>query len=88
MDHIQARLNKNKKCLSIGNFGILSVVFGASTVFTSLRRGLKYLFKVWYITLVYPNVANMPNVTAGYGRFSDSITFFGNYEYYNMFETL
>ena len=31
---------------------------------------------------------NMPNGTAGYGRFSDSIAFLGIFIYYYMFETL
>ena len=37
-------------------FGLLSVC-SASAVYTSLRRDLKYLLKVRYIILIYPNVA-------------------------------
>ena len=33
-------------------------------------------------------LVNMPNVTAGYGRFSDSNAFLGMFIYYNMFDTL
>ena len=53
----------DNKCLSVGNFGILSVVVvcSASTAYTSLCRGLKYLLKIIYIILVYPNVARFLN---------------------------
>ena len=47
----------NKKCLSVGNSGILSVVVcSASVTYTSLCRGLKYVLKLCYITLVYFNL--------------------------------
>ena len=50
--------DKSKKCLSVGNFRILSVgVCSASTAFTSLCRGPNYLLNVRYIIIVYPNVA-------------------------------
>ena len=54
--------DKNKQCLSVRNFGIQSavivvVVCSAFTAYTSLCRGLKYLLKVRYIILVYPNLA-------------------------------
>ena len=54
--------DNSKKCLSVGNFGILSVVVvgvlcSASTAYTGLCRGLKYLLKVRYIILVDPNGA-------------------------------
>ena len=39
--------DKNKKCLSISS---------ATTAYTSLYRGLKYLLKVSYIILDYLNV--------------------------------
>ena len=53
--------DNSKKCKSVGNFGILSVicrlsVCRASTAYNSLCRGLKYLLKVSYIILNYPNV--------------------------------
>ena len=34
-------------------------VCSVSTAFTSLCRSLKYLLKVWYITLNYPNMAQI-----------------------------
>ena len=41
---IYKRVSDNyKKCLSIGNFGILYVVCSGSAAYTSLCRGLKYL---------------------------------------------
>ena len=43
--------DNSKKCLCVGNFRILSVVVD------SLCRGLKYLLKIKYIILNYPNVA-------------------------------
>ena len=51
--------DKNKKCLSLGNFGVLSVIVvcSAPIALTSLGRGLKYLLKVPYIILDYPNVS-------------------------------
>ena len=46
-------------CLSvILEFYLLLSVCNASIVYTSLCRGLKYLLKVQYIILVYPNLAN------------------------------
>ena len=45
-------------CLSaISEFCLSVVVCSASTTYTSLCRGLKYLLKVRFIILVYPNVA-------------------------------
>ena len=50
--------DKNKKCLSVGNFGILSVVIcSASTAYTSLCRGWKYLLKMPYFIKYYLSVA-------------------------------
>ena len=56
--------DKNKKCLSVGNSGILSVVrclllsvvCSVSTVYTNIYRALKYLLKVRYIILIYPSL--------------------------------
>ena len=45
--------DKSKKCLSVGNFGILSVVCNVSAAQTNVCRSLKYLLKM----LVYPIVA-------------------------------
>ena len=45
--------DNSKKCLAVGNFGILSVC-RASATYTSLCRGLKYLPKVRYIIPVDP----------------------------------
>ena len=54
-------LDNYKKCLSVGNSGILSVVVVVVCVlapaYTSLCRGLKYSPKVMYIILVDPKVA-------------------------------
>ena len=50
-------LDNSKKCLSIDNFEIPSVVCSASAAYISLCRGLKYLLKVRYTILVYCNVA-------------------------------
>ena len=44
-------------CLSVISDFCLSSVCCASTAYTSLFRGLKYLLKVRYIILNYPNVA-------------------------------
>ena len=49
--------DKNKKCVSVGNFKILSVTCSASAAYTSLCRGLKYLLKVGYIILDNLNLA-------------------------------
>ena len=48
--------DKNKKCLSVDNSGILFVVCSEFTAYTCLCRDLKYLLKVGYIILVFPNV--------------------------------
>ena len=51
-------LDNSKKCLCLGNFGILSVglsVCSASTAYNSLCRGLNYLLKVRYIILTWPD---------------------------------
>ena len=45
-----------KNCLSVGRSACRSVCH-ASTAYTSVCRGLKYLLKVRYIILNYPNVA-------------------------------
>ena len=47
----------SKKCLSVGNSGILTVVVGVwilAPTYTSLCRGLTYSQKVRYIIVVYP----------------------------------
>ena len=49
--------DESKKCLSVGNARILSVVCEQSPAFPSICRGLEYLLKVRYIILVVPNVA-------------------------------
>ena len=50
-------MNINKKCLFVGNFGILSVVVcNAFTANTSLRIGLKYLLKITHFISNYPIV--------------------------------
>ena len=60
--------DNSKKYLTVGNFGIMPVfryvcryiyrsVCRASTTYNSLCRGLKYLLKVGYITLNFPNMA-------------------------------
>ena len=59
MDHIYKHVSDNsKKCLSVGNSGILSVIVVVVCVlapaYTSLCRGLEYLLKVRYIILVDP----------------------------------
>ena len=48
----------DKKCLSVGNFGILSVavLFLAPTAYSSLRTDLKYLLEIPYFVHNYPNV--------------------------------
>ena len=48
---------RNVRPLVILEFCQLSVVCSASATYTILCRGLKYLLKVRYIILVYPNVA-------------------------------
>ena len=46
---------KNKKYLSVSSYEIVSAC-SASTVYTSLCRGIKYLLEVMYFILVYCNV--------------------------------
>ena len=43
------------KHVSDGNFGFLPVVCNASAAYTRLCKGLKYLLKVRYIILNYPD---------------------------------
>ena len=50
-------LDKNKKCLSVDNFGILlSLDYRVPAAFAGLCKGLKYLPKIQYFILDYPNV--------------------------------
>ena len=46
-------------------------------VFMSEVLYLHKTFKYWLIDIIW--YINMPNVTAGYGRFSDKIVLFGNF---------
>ena len=63
MDHniiYKHESNRNKKCLSVGNFGIMSVVVcSLSVAYTMLYRGLKYLLKIPYIIQDYPKYCPM-----------------------------
>ena len=45
--------DKTKKCLSVGNFGIQTIVCVLAPTYT-LCRSLKYLLKVRYIILIRP----------------------------------
>ena len=44
--------DRSKKCLYVGNFGIVSIVCSASTAYKSLCRGLKYLLEKLYFILI------------------------------------
>ena len=55
--------DKIKKCLSVGNFGILSVVIcSASTAYINLCKGLANLLKILYFIQDYPSVTRFLNL--------------------------